>query len=112
MKIQNWYLSYNGERLTNSPLSYEQAEKQQNACIMNFGYKPDILLEKDKNELSISDFNIGDKIQYRYSGYGPKWIYQADGEVIRLNKKSITVELLYGNDKFKFQVAPYELTIL
>lgn len=52
METRLWYLSYKGERLTKSPLSYSQAEKQQNACIMNFGYRPDIFLEKDKNDLS------------------------------------------------------------
>jgi hypothetical protein len=105
---KEYNLVFKDEVLNGRPLTLDQAEKQKNACIYNFGYEPQIM---HINETKMSDFKAGDKIYYRYSGFGPKWIYQAEGEVLKINQKTIKVALQYGGDIYNFNVAHYELRL-
>lgn len=57
----------------------------------------------------IGDFYKGEKVYYTYRGYGPKWIYYSNAEVVKENRITVKIKILYSGEYLTFNVHPLEL---
>ncbi len=64
---------------------------------------------KPDKDLKISNLKVGDKIRYSYRGFSVAWIGNKEGEVIKINSKTIKIKVVYNNEILTFNVNPLEL---
>lgn len=55
------------------------------------------------------DFSIGDKIRYHYRGFSVSRFNGAYGEVIKVNKKSVKIKIVWNGEDEIFNANPVEV---
>jgi len=60
-------------------------------------------------DLTLKDLSKCDRVYFTYRGYGPKWVYSCDAVVVKVNTKTVKIEILYSGEKLYFNVHPSEL---